>query len=144
MEKKTLEIIVGAAKCRKGKAVGISEHGAYWLACDPIVIRRAGADGIGQSAADITYYLELRHYRSGLVRPVVWRSAWHQNGVWGGSGDDYFSVPGLRNAGTIEDVAALLLRGVAGRTCYSVDCYSNLLLALGALGLPASEPGPDE
>src|SRR5690606_1635651 len=85
----TIRDQVVARKCRVGKAAGTTKHGAYWLACDPITLRRTGGDGIGNNGPAVTYWLELRHYRSGLVQASIHRDAWHQNGSYGGSGDSW-------------------------------------------------------
>lgn len=141
---KTLKEAVEAEQCRKGKADGTTKRGAYWLATDPIIIRRSGGDGIGQSSADVTWTLELRHYRSGEVRPVIHRDAWHQNGSWSGAGDDYYGRQDIGGAGTIEEVVVRLKNGVGDEACYSDKRYDDLRDALLAIGMTESIPGPDE
>jgi len=145
----TLKEAVELTKCRTGKADGTTKRGAYWLACDPIILRRAGGDGIGQSAADITWTLELRHFRGGEVRPTLHKDASHQNGAHGGAGDWYYGMEGLLDCGTVEEVVVALKAGVKlGRddmdTCYSDRCFDKVRGALVALGFPEAAPGPDE
>src|SRR3990167_5117905 len=106
---KTLKEIVEDCHCRKGKSDGITKRGAYWLAWDPIVCRRSGGTGCGQSSPDVTYYLLLRHFRSGEVRPIIHREAWHQNSAYSGAGDTYNSIPELLECTTIEQVVSILL-----------------------------------
>lgn len=141
---KTLKEAVEATKCRKGKADGTTKRGAYWLATDPIIIRRSGGDGIGQSSADVTWTLELRHYRSGEVRPTLHRSAWHQNGSWSGGGDDYYGRQSLNDIHTIEDIVVDLKKGTDEEACYSDKRYDDLSAALSSIGMDESEKGPDE
>lgn len=136
---KTLSFCVEAARCRKGKAAGTTKRGAYWLACEPIILRRAGGDGIGQSAPGITWRLELRHFRGGEVRPTLHREGWHQNG----SSDDYYGRPELATTRTVEEVIVILKAGANNETCYSDYYVDKLTAALVDLGLPESEPGPD-
>jgi len=136
------------SKCRRGTADGTTKSGAYWFACDAIKLRCAGGDGIGQSGADITFWLELRHYRSGECRAVIHRNAWHQNGCYGGGGDCYTQMPAILVCATVEDVIVALKAGIDdgyGReTCYSDYHEETLTAALTALGLPATAPAPDD
>jgi len=142
----TLGVCVAYKKCRKGKATGTTRDGAYWLVCDPIICRRAGGDGIGNSSADLTYELELRHYRDGEVRAVMVRDAYHQNG----SSRRYRSVPELLECRTVEAVIVCLKQGVDFENgAYTETVYSDLkeeLLtnALVKLGLAECEQAPDE
>lgn len=147
--KTTLREAVEQSHVRSGKSNGTTRRGAYWLACDEIVLREAGGDGIGQSGPDITYYLQIRHYRGGEVRAVVHQAARHQNGSWSGAGDWYRAVD-LGDCATIEDVVVVLKGGIDfhggdGReTCYS-DChYADIRDALMPLGLAESAPAPDD
>ena len=136
---KTLKEIVEDCHCRKGKSDGITKRGAYWLACDPIVCRQSGGTGCGQSSPEVTYYLQIRHYRSGEVRALVHRDAWHQNGIYSGAGDIYTSVPEIAAATTVEKVISALMAADA----YSSRHYQELESALRFIGLPLSEPSPD-
>lgn len=141
----TLREAVELTKCRKGKSVGTTKRGAYWLACDPIVVRRAGGDGIGQSAPDITWTLELRHFRGGEVRPTAHEEACHQNGSYSGAGDQYFAMAALGECASVEEVIVALKGGVKDQeACYSDRCYDRLRDSLVSLGLPESAPGPDD
>jgi hypothetical protein len=140
----TLREAVEHSKCRKGKAVGTTKRGAYWLAGD-IKIRSCGGDGVGQNAPDVKWWLELRYYRSGEVRPTLMRQAWHQNGEYGGSGDIYFGRPALCDCTTIEEVVVNLKTGVEEwGTCYGDDWYSDVRDALVALGMTEASPSPDD
>lgn len=144
---KTLKDAIVAAKCRKGKADGINIAGAYWLATNPIIVRRSGGDGIGQSSADVTWTLELRHYRNGEVRPTLHRSAWHQNGERSGAGDDYYPRPSIINALCIEEIVVDLKSGAGDNreeSCYADARYGNLCAACRGIGLMEYPTGPDE
>lgn len=144
----TLETCVANAKCRKGPADGTTKRGAYWLACEPITIRRAGGDGIGQSAADVTYTLELRHYRNGEVRFLVGYSAHHQNY----DHDGYMCVQRLGKCTTVEQVICALkgTRYSRGEGDYDGDhVYGDyhedtLTAGLVALGMAIAESPPDD
>ena len=68
---KTLKEIIVETKCRKGESDGTTKQGAFWFACDEILIRSFGGDGVGQSSTDLRNYLQLRHYRNGEVKAVV-------------------------------------------------------------------------
>jgi hypothetical protein len=144
----TLTELVEARKCRKGSAVGTTKRGAYWLACEPITLRRGGGDGIGNSAADRTYTLELRHYRNGEVRCLVGYTAWHQN--YDRSG--YQCVEQLGKCVTIEQVICELKGSrysraegdYGGDHVYSDLHEGDVTTALTKLGMAAAEPAPDE
>jgi len=137
----TLREAIEQSKCRKGKADGTTKRGAYWLAAD-IKIRSCGGDGIGQSSPDVKWYLELRHYRSGEVRPTINHRSWHQND---GDGNQYFGRSDLCDCTTIEEVVVNLKLGVEEwGTCYGDDWYTDLRDALGALGLREADTSPDE
>jgi len=139
---KTLSDLIVAAKCRKGAAAGTTKKGAYWLAVEPIKIRCFGGDGIGQSSADCTNYLELRHFRDGAVSIVIHYNSWHQNH---GMSDTYQSHIGLPMCETVEDViVALKSANDDGVSAYSDRMEENLTEALVAFGLPESAPAPDE
>jgi hypothetical protein len=140
----TLKEAVQKERCRKGKADGITKRGAYWLACEPIVLRRAGGDGIGQSAPDITWSLEIRHFRDNSVVPTLHRSAWHQNGSYSGGGDRYFIREGLADVTTVEEAIANLKAGTSEEHCYHSSRYAEVRDALLALGLPEAAPSPDD
>ena len=139
---KNLEELVVAAKCRRGGSVGITSRGAYWFAGQPISTARLGGDGIGQNAPVVECLLELRHYRSGLVQAVIYRDAWHQNGEWSGSGDEWYSMPLILGCTSVEEVIAAL-RGSKVK-CYSGSCEAGLTAALLSLGLLPCPPSPDE
>ena len=137
----TLKNCVEAAKCRKGPAKGTTKRGAYWLAHKPIKIRRAGGDGIGNSGADLTFTLELRHFRGGEVRSTIHCAAYHQNG----DHDSYESLD-LGDCSSVEQVI-VRLKGHSfcdGDACYSDFFEDTLTAALVELGLPEREPAPDE
>ena len=159
---KTLAECVADRKCRKGKADGITKHGAFWRplvveeVCrdtahygnGPITIRRAGGDGIGQSAADLTYSLDIRHYRDGQVRCYVERVAWHQNGSYSGAGTQR-QWTDISDCTTVEHVIRVLRGGVdfdcgCRETVLSSDHEADLTSALVSLGLAECEPSPDE
>lgn len=143
----TLADCIIAAKCRKGPAQGTTKRGAYWLAGEPIVIRRYGGDGIGQSAADVANVLELRHYRDGTPAAVIHRSAYHQNGVYGGGGDSWHHMDGLLSQESIEAIIVLLkgTRLLDGDVAaYSDKCKDDLVEGLAWTGLPLAEPSPDD
>jgi hypothetical protein len=141
---KTLAECIEARKCRKGKATGTTRQGAYWLACEPIVIRNYGGDGIGNSAADCKHYLELRHFRDGNVMAVVHGHFWHQNGA---RPDIYEHCSGLTSCKTVEEVIVYLKKTKIDdetTTAYSDYYADTLTAALVGLGLAECEPGPDE
>ena len=135
---KTLKEIVEDLHVRKGKSNGVTKRGAFWLACDEIMLRRSGGDGIGQNSPDVTHYLQIRHYRDGAVRPVIRRHAWHQNGTYSGSGDNFTAVAEIVEATTVEQIAAILM----GYSAHNPG-HDGLMTALAALGMPAAEPAPD-
>lgn len=143
--KKTLADCIRALRCRKGPADGTTKDGAFWLAHEEeIVLRRAGGDGIGQSAPDITYYLVLRHYRDGAVRAKVMEKAYHQNGTH----IDWYEISALPECTTIEEAEVVLRRPVptehAEICAYSGNHRADIAAALTALGLPEADPSPDE
>jgi hypothetical protein len=140
-----LKTCIEAAKCRKGYAANTTNRGAYWLACPRIKLRRAGGDGIGQSSADLTYWLNLRHYRSGECAAVIQAESYHQDGSYRA----FHSLPSLLDAATTEDVIVILKAGIRDATgeydtCYSDLCHDILATALGELGLPYEAAAPDE
>lgn len=137
--------MIVATKCRRGPSAAITKRGAYWLACEPVKIRRAGGDGIGQSGADVTFSLELRHYRSGETRAMVKRDAWHQNGSYSGGGTTWIDASEILGAPTIEDViVGLLATGGDAGPVYSHRQSAELTEALAKLGLPQTVAAPDE
>lgn len=138
----TLAEIIVALKCRKGKASGTTKHGAYWLACDEILIRSWGGDGIGNNGANLRSRLQLRHFRDGSVRCVARMSSWHQNC---GTHNNYVTVR-INDCRTVEDVITALLgeSDSDGVAVYSAHFAADLTAALVALGMPESEPAPDE
>lgn len=143
----TLKELVVASRCRKGEAVGTTRRGAYWLACKPILIRSYGGDGVGNSAADVRHFLVLRHFRDGQVTSVIHYHWWHQNG--GGPGDSYHAVD-LLECTTVEQVICKLkgtridLDDDWSEHAYSDFRKEELEESLTALGMPVSEPAPDE
>lgn len=142
---KTLKEAVEQSKCRKGKSAGTTKRGAYWLAADAILLRHCGGDGIGTSAPTINWYLELRHYRGGEVRPTLNRHAWHQNGSWSGGGDDYYGAPELCDCNTVEEViVALKDKHPNDETCYSDRYEDDLTSILTGLGMEVAAKSPDE
>jgi len=146
----TLRESIENAKCRKGKAVDITSQGAYWLAhdVDGIKIKRAGGDGIGQSGPGITIYLELRHYRNGKIKAKILRDAWHQNGSYGGAGQNWYNADHILAAETAEDVLAGLYKPISGEYDSFVPLSPNyedaLTEVLAGLGLPLCLPSPDD
>ena len=143
----TLKNLIDEKKCRKGPPAGTTKKGAYWLACEPILIRNYGGDGVGNNAVDCSHRLELRHYRSGDVTAMIHVHRWHQNGA--GIGDSYHSVD-LLGCTTIEQIVVRLKGmtlnvgyGDGERSC-SDHCEKNLVEGLVALGLPDADPSPDE
>ena len=140
---KTLKECIESVKCRKGAAAGTTKRGAYWLACEPIEIRRYGGDGIGNSGADCTNYLELRHYRSGEVAAILHGDYWHQNGA---GPDDWEQVPALLACTTIEFVI-VTLKGVSFQDqahVFSDSKADKLTDALAAIGMAEQDPSPDQ
>lgn len=145
---KTLKEIVIEQKCRKGAAAGTTKNGAYWVAGE-CVTRRCGGDGIGNNAPDVTWTLELRHYRDGAVRATMHRDAHHQNGRWGGAGDWYYGIDAILSAETIEDVIVEMRAGVHDRDTGETlpvlgRDLSELRDMLAAWGMPNAAPSPDE
>lgn len=138
----TLQDLIIAAKCRKGKAHAITAQGAYWLALPSIVIRRYGGDGIGQDSADCTNTLELRHHRDGTVRCRVITSSWHQN--HGGNKESHHVE--INSQDTAEEVVVMLKNySFHGRQPCSDYYQPELIAALVSLGLPEYEiPSPDD
>lgn len=148
---KTLKSLIIDRKIRKGTAHGTTKRGAYWTLADKpneyfAILRRSGGDGIGQSAPDVTHGLELRHFRSGEVRAVIVRDAYHQNGSYSSGGTSYHDASAILDCVTVEDViVALKAAGTEeSGSVYSDGKVENLTRALVALGLPVSAPAPDE
>jgi len=143
---KTLKQLVEEVKCRKGKSAGVTKEGAFWFAVEPIPIRSYGGDGVGQSTADCVNYLQLRHYRSGLVKAVVNFHSWHQNS---GTSNSYKTVS-ILDCSTVEDVI-VVLKAVQednayghGDVAYSDRKEEWLTDVLTEIGMPVSEKAPDE
>jgi hypothetical protein len=141
--KTNLKEVIIAAKCRKGKAEAITAKGAYWLACPPIRTRAFGGDGIGQSSADCSFHLELRHYRDGKVRAVLVANSWHQNHGTSTEEKDFWLAD---QYATVEDVIIYLrlveLWDKEGISDYHLE---GITAALTALGLPEYPiPSPDD
>jgi hypothetical protein len=143
---KTLKEIVIDRKCRKGTAVGTTKHGAFWLACEPIKTRAAGGDGVGLNAPKVIYELHLRHFRTGEVRAVIRRDAWHQNGSNSGAGQDWGDANAVLDCRTIEEVVVAL----KGTSLYDSPVIEDHFIArdvtarLRELDLPDAERAPDE
>ena len=140
----TLTHAVESQRCRTGESAGKTGLGAYWLAAEPIVVRRLGGDGIGENSADQTITLELRHYRSGAVEAVIHWTSWHQND---GQNDQYQEWPSLLDCSSIEDVIIALKYDTFGpceKPVYSDGREDDLTVALSALGLPVAPPSPDD
>jgi len=136
---KTLKEVIVESKCRKGPSAGTTKRGAFWLFVEPTKIRRYGGDGIGQSGADCTNYLELRHYRDGTVAAVIHGHYWRQNGS---APDDWLRCDSLLECTSIEQLI-VALKGLSfadGSHVFSDDFADKL----GMLGLPEAEPAPDE
>lgn len=143
---RTLKECVEGLKCRKGAADGTTKDGAYWLAAKSVETRSCGGDGIGQSAPDVRWWLQIRHYRGGEVRVVMHRKSWHQNH---GDKSRFRSVP-VADMTTVEQIVVKLKEGVDmgdgydTETCYSDERYDALAETLKSIGLVEREPGPDE
>lgn len=143
----TLKNIIEAMKIRKGPAHGTTKRGAFWtpskdryIAC----LRWTGGDGIGQSSPDVHFYLEIRHFRSGEMRAIVVRDAYHQNGEYAGAGKSVTDVTPVLDAQTAED-ALVVLKGIRTQSGESVvDVGKDLVAVLVGLGLPDAMPAPDE
>jgi hypothetical protein len=137
----TLQDLIIARRVRKGPASGTTKRGAYWLACDRIITGSYGGDGIGQSAAQITVFLVLRHYRDGAVRAIARVHGWHQNYTH----DNWYSIPSLPACRSAEEVIVALLGRSTEETgrLYTPDAESGLVAALSNLGLPQALPSPD-
>lgn len=146
MKTKTLGELIVARRCRKGAAIGISPRGAYWHPAKPVTINRAGGDGVGNSACDLTMKLELRNYRSGLVEVVVRVESWHQNTSSRTRVVLNNDLRQVLQATTAEDVIATLLGLGDGHNgpLYSDRFEADLIAWLGGLGLPACLPAPDD
>ena len=137
----TLKELIEAKKCRKGKSVGITSDGAYWLAVEPVMIRSYGGDGIGNSGTDWKHYLQLRHYRSGTVEAVIHARGWHQNR---GDLNEYYSAP-IGDCETVEYVIARLKYMKCGESkAYCDGWQPELTAALASIGMAESLPSPDE
>ena len=142
---RTIEAAAIAAKCRKGKSDGITKNGAYWVALETLTLT-AGGDGIGQSAAQIEYRLQLRHYRSGQVTAAIVRGSWHQNY---GHRSTVLGAPGVLVCETAEEVITALQSVDCGDEYgFAADCiepffYETIISALGEIGIPAAAASPD-
>ena len=98
---KTFAEIVREKKCRRGKASGIDESGAYWNAIKPITTKMSGGTGIGNSEPQVSFYLEARHYRAGQIMIGVVRESLHQNynDVF-----EWIDTPFISEADSVESV----------------------------------------
>lgn len=142
---KTLKDLLIARKIRKGTAHGTTKRGAFWLLEGKdraTKIRRAGGHGIGNNSSDVTYWLDLRHYRSGEVSAVVDVESWHQNY---GLKHHYIRANEVLNCSTVEEVI-VTLKGISDEDSpvYSDLQSTELTKTLVDLGLPLSVPSPDE
>ena len=140
----TLKQAVEERKIRKGTAEEITRTGAYWAVDLPIW--SYGGDGIGQSGATVSDYIQVRHYRDGRMAAGIVRTIWHQN-----SGTDIEDVPAdaLLDCETVEDVIRVASGyefpgwGGPGENVWVSDYYRERLPE--ALPeLPAALPSPDE
>jgi len=148
----TLSDIIIDSKCRKGGADGITEHGAYWLCPQSKIagnrgvktlIRSYGDNGIGNSAADLRHYLELRHYRGGKVSAVVVALSWHQNSGDSQTEIEINSVLSCTSAEELES-ALLALEDENDEPVYVKYCSEKLTALAESIGLPARAPSPDD
>jgi len=142
---KSLKDLIIEQKARKGPASGTDKRGAYWIV-KAITTRSAGGDGIGQSAPSLNYDLQLRHYRSGDVRAMIERDAWHQNGSYGGGGTSWHGVGGILECTTAEEVIVELLNAGSEETgrLFSESHRGELVSGLAGIGLLEALPAPDE
>jgi hypothetical protein len=142
---KTLKDIIIEKHIRTGKAWSTTKHGAYWCLTGEdwfCKLRRAGGDGIGASEADITYWLDFRHFRDGAVRAVICKEGWHQNS---GTYKAWIDADKILSACTSEDVdVALKSISHDGDPVYSTYQTKELNEKLAALGIPESLPAPDD
>lgn len=141
----TIKDLVVAKKIRKGTAHGTTKRGAFWGIPGPgegIKIRRAGGDGVGHNAPDITYWLNFRHYRNGEVSAVVDVESWHQNS---GHHRRYIRADEILACTTVEEVV-VALKGIRDdlSNVYSDSRHDDLSEALTSIGLPVAAPSPDE
>lgn len=138
-----LETAIIATKCRKGKAHAITKRGAYWLACPPIRTRAFGGDGIGQSSADGSFDIELRHYRDGCVTVKLVAYTYHQNH---GSHEEVTDLDFAEEISTVEDLIIILRNTNKWEREALTDYWiPKLTEALTALGLPEYPiPSPDD
>lgn len=141
----TIKDIVVAKKIRKGPAHGTTKRGAFWLLFgkdNGLRLRGAGGDGVGHSAPDITYWLDLRHYRDGRVSAVIDVESWHQNT---GHHHRYIRADQVLSCATVEEVV-VALKGISDdcSAVYSDNRFDTLVEALTRLGLPVSAPAPDD
>lgn len=134
---KTLKDLLIARKIRKGTAHGTTKRGAFWL-----LEGKDRATKIRQDSSDLTYWLDLRHYRSGEVSAVVDVESWHQNY---GLKHHYIRANEVLNCSTVEEVI-VTLKGIRDEDSpvYSDLQSTELTKTLVDLGLPLSVPPPDE
>ena len=142
---KTLREIAIARKSRKGPADKITQDGAYWLAVE-IEIDSGGGGGIGQSGAQVSYLLQVRHYRSGDIRAYITRKTWHQND---GGNNRRTRADDLLDCSTIEDlITAMQQHEIESDYCenykIAVSGYGHKTMITNLSELPESLPAPDE
>lgn len=148
MAPKTLKELIIEKKCRKGEAHGTTKRGAYWCPYVRtqyfVVTAGRGGDGIGQSAADITVGLDLRHYRDGTVSAVLVRERYHQNE---GTTKQITNADCVLSTTTVEDVV-VALKGVSliddGGAAISNYCVYGVVKECVAFGMPEAAPSPDD
>lgn len=142
---KTLKEIIVERKCRKGAADGTTKDGAYWIPVS-CKIDCAGGDGIGQNSASISWWLTIRHYRSGEVRAYLVCKSWHQNT---GTEREKVRADAVLDCTTIEDlVIAIKKHAITDEyngESVQVDVDNHFLpeIAKAIPELPESVPGPD-
>jgi hypothetical protein len=142
---KTLKDIIVDRKTRKGESTRITKDGAYWETA--ILFAAEGGDGIGQASSDVSWYLEIRHYRDGHLRGYVNRHTWHQND---GDTNNRTRSDDVLNCTTIEELIVTMQHHVIsydwGRedTPIEVRDWGRGKLAEGLPEIPESEKAPDE
>jgi len=142
---KTLKEIAIARKSRKGPADKITQDGAYWLAVE-IEIDSGGGGGIGQSGAQVSYLLQVRHYRDGDIRAYITRKTWHQND---GGNNRRTRADDLLDCSTIEElITAMQQHEIESDYCenykIAVSDYGHKTMITNLPELPESLPAPDE
>jgi hypothetical protein len=145
---KTVRDIITNRHIRKGQSTGITSDGAFWIADTgdrDNNLSCGGGDGIGESAEDVGWYINIRHYRNGEVRCYLSRETWHQNE---GTRICKTRADDILDAVTIEEVIQLI------RSHKIDNGYERSVVQLSDEGcdrlrkylpeLPESIPSPDE